>query len=296
MDMENSKLNQNSVEISNQRTTVLPIACYETILDQLHSFTPLHWHEEVEFILVTKGEATFQINEEKIILRAGNGLFINSGCIHRIEKRSKLNCNYISLNVSPRFLVPKELFKSYVYPYIQATHLSYLYISSKEIWEKNIIEAIIKINQILQKKSPYLEIDTVIQLRIIWKNLISNNFHLEYKQKEIVKTDRIKQMISWIHLHSVEKITLDDIARAGQLSRSECCRYFKRVLNITPLNYVIDYRIQKSLTLLQHSELNITEIAYQVGFNSPSYFIYKFRKLMKMTPLSYKNLKCVISN
>ncbi|PFB04609.1 AraC family transcriptional regulator [Priestia megaterium] len=291
MDTENFRLNQNSVEIFKQRTNLLPIACYETVLDQFHSFTPLHWHDDVEFILVTKGEVIFQINEEKIILRAGNGLFINSGCVHRIEKRSKLNCSYISLNVSPRFLVPEELFRGYVYPYIQATHLSYLYMASKEIWEKKIIEAIIKINQILQKKSPYFEIDIIIHLRIIWQNLISNNFHLEYKQKEIIKADRIKQMISWIHLHSEEKITLDDIARAGKVSRSECCRDFKRVLNITPLNYVIDYRIQRSLTLLQHSELNITEIAYQVGFNSPSYFIYKFRKMIKMTPLSYKKLK-----
>ncbi len=75
------------------------------------------------------------------------------------------------------------------------------------------------------------------------------------------------------------------------MSRSECCRYFKRMLNTTPLNYVIDYRIQKSLVLLQQTESNVTEVAYKVGFNSTSYFIERFRKLKKVTPLAYKKLK-----
>src|SRR3954462_14261835 len=98
----------------------------------------------------------------------------------------------------------------------------------------------------------------------------------------MLKSQRMKQMLSWIHLHYAEKIMLEDIARAGQLSRSECCRYFKRILKTTPLNYVIDYRIQKSLVLLQQAEPNVTEVGYQVGFNSTSYFIEKFRSSMNM--------------
>jgi AraC-like DNA-binding protein len=101
----------------------------------------------------------------------------------------------------------------------------------------------------------------------------------------------MKQMLSWIHLHYAEKIMLNDIARAGQLSRSECCRYFKRILNTTPLNYILEYRIQKSLFLLQQTDTSVTEVAYQVGFNSTSYFIDKFRKSMHMTPLAYKKYK-----
>lgn len=59
----------------------------------------------------------------------------------------------------------------------------------------------------------------------------------------------------------------------------------------TPLNYVMDYRIQKSLVLWQQANTNVTEVAYQVGFNSTSYFIEKFRKSMNMTPLAYKKYK-----
>ncbi|WP_419766674.1 helix-turn-helix domain-containing protein [Acinetobacter baumannii] len=51
---------------------------------------------------------------------------------------------------------------------------------------------------------------------------------------------------------------------------------------------MINYRIQKSLPLLQERGSNVTEVAFKVGFNSSSYFIEKFRKSMNMTPLAYK--------
>lgn len=53
----------------------------------------------------------------------------------------------------------------------------------------------------------------------------------------------------------------------------------------------MNYRIQKSLIILQQAESNVTEVGYQVGFNSTSYFIDKFRKSMNMTPLAYKKYK-----
>ncbi|MFB5283702.1 helix-turn-helix domain-containing protein [Peribacillus sp. Hz7] len=289
MQMKNFKVDQSLKELTKHRTVALPIACYETTIAQnIHGYIPLHWHEEIQFVLIVKGEATFQINEEKLVVREGNGLFINSGCLHMAKENNQLGCVYICLNVSPHFVLPQELYTTYVYPYIQATNLPYLYVDANEEWGKNILEAIIKINQWIQQKSPYYEIDIMIQLTLIWQNLIINGFQLEYNQTEMLKNDRMKQMLNWIHLHYAEKIMLDDIARAGQLSRSECCRYFKRVLKTTPLNYVMDYRIEKSLSLLQQAESNVTEVAYQVGFNSTSYFIDKFRKSMNMTPLAYK--------
>ena len=143
-------------------------------------------------------------------------------------------------------------------------------------------------NESFQQKWPYYELDLTVQLTNMWKNLLVNGFQLEYDQTEVVKNQRMKQMLHWIHLHYADKMLLDDIARAGQLSRSECCRYFKRMLRTTPLNYVMDYRIRRSVLLLQESDSTVTEVAYQVGFNSTSYFIDKFRKSMNVTPLAYK--------
>lgn len=292
MQIKDFRIDQSLKELTEHRTVVLPIACYETAISQnINGYIPLHWHDEIQFVLIIKGEAAFQINDEKVVVQEGTGIFINSGCLHMAEEKNDSGCVYICLNVSPYFVLSQELYISYVSPYIRATNLPYLYLDTKELWQKNILDAITKINQLIQEKSPFYEIEITTQLTFIWKNLIVNGFQLEYEQTEMMKNHRLKQMLNWIHLHYAEKIMLDDIAKAGQLSRSECCRYFKRMIMKTPLNYVTDYRIQKSLLLLEQPDSNVTDVAYQVGFNSTSYFIDKFRKSVNMTPLAYKKYK-----
>ncbi|WP_078427467.1 AraC family transcriptional regulator [Alkalihalobacterium alkalinitrilicum] len=293
MQIKDFMIDQSLKELTEHRTVVLPIACYETTINEnIHGYIPLHWHDELQFVLVRKGEASFQINEDKITVREGEGLFINSGCLHMAkDKNNNSGCVYICLNVSPSFVLSQELYTTFVNPYIQATNISYLHLVSKEFWANNILDSIMKVNQLIIENQPYFEIDISIHLTLIWKNLIMNGVQLEHEQKEMLKNKRMKQMLNWLHTHYAEKILLDDIARAGGLSRSECCRYFKRILKKTPLNYLTDYRIQKSLLLLQQPESNVTDVAYQVGFNSTSYFIDKFRKSMNMTPLVYKKYK-----
>lgn len=292
MQIKNFMVDQSLKELTKHHTVVLPIACYETTIKQnINGYIPLHWHDEFQFIHVVKGEAIFQINEEKIFIAEGEGLFINSGCLHMAKDRNDSDCAYICLNVSPNFVLSQELYTTFVKPYYQATNIPYLLLDPNELWANSILSYILNINQMIKQNSPFYEIDVSLQLTLIWKNLIMNGIELEYEQSIVVKSNRMKQMLSWIHLHYSEKILLDDISRVGQLSRSECCRYFKRMLKTTPLNYVTDYRIQKSLILLQQPEANVTDVAYQVGFNSTSYFIDKFRKSMNLTPLAYKKQK-----
>ncbi|MFD0825049.1 AraC family transcriptional regulator [Neobacillus sp. M.A.Huq-85] len=295
MQMKNFMIDESLKELTKHHTVVMPIACYKTTINQnIHGYIPLHWHDEIQFVLIVKGEAFFQVNEDCVVVREGDGLFINSGCLHMAQDKNRSSCVYICLNLSPNFVISQELYATYVKPYIQATNLPYLYVNANELWGKSILDTILEIYHCIEQKYQYYEIDITMKLSLIWKNLIDNGFKLEYVQTEIVKNQRMKQMLSWIHEHYAEKIMLEDIARVGQLSRSECCRYFSRFLKCTPLSYVIDYRIQKSLYLLQQGDSNITEVAYQVGFNSTSYFIDKFKDSMDMTPLAYKKIKCII--
>lgn len=274
------------------RTVDLPIACYHTsIKENSNGYIPLHWHDELQLVVVTNGKVRFHVNNETVIVHEKNGVFINSGSLHMAESLPHLNSRYICLNVDPSFLLPQELFATYVRPYIQATNFPYLYIGADEAWGKNIIDCTLSIHRSIEEQPPYYEIDVTTKVMAIWKLLISNGLQLEYDQNKMMQNRRVKGMLQWIHNHYEESISLDDIAKVGQLSRSECCRYFKRMLKTSPLQYVTDYRIQKSLPLLQQPNATVTDVAYQVGFNSTSYFIARFRKVMNMTPLAYKKSK-----
>ena len=101
---------------------------------------------------------------------------------------------------------------------------------------------------------------------------------------------RTKEALQYIENHYTEALTLDDIANSIHLSRSECCRCIKRCMNMTPFEYLLQFRIQKAAQLLSNSKktLSIAELASAVGFNSCSYFNKLFRKYMGCTPSQYK--------
>ena len=176
----------------------------------------------------------------------------------------------------------------FVHPYMRATNLPFLLLDAAVPWARHILDSILSIKELLCNKPSLFEIEVAMHLAAIWKNLLDNGYQPEHDTVEVQKDRRMKQMLNWIHEHYKEKIFLEDIAKAGQLSRSECCRYFKRILDTTPLNYVADYRFQKSAVLLKQTDVSVTEAAYQTGFSSTSYFIGKFKQSMGMTPLQYK--------
>lgn len=67
-----------------------------------------------------------------------------------------------------------------------------------------------------------------------------------------------------------------------------CCRYFKKMMNMSVSDYILEYRMSQALFLLDHSGLSITDIAFQCGFASTSYFIARFKEKMGVTPREYK--------
>ena len=86
----------------------------------------------------------------------------------------------------------------------------------------------------------------------------------------------------------MHRITLNAIAEAAHISRGECCRVFQRTDRISPFAYLRSYRIHQAEKLLLYTSLSVSEIAFQTGFESSSYFIACFKKELHCTPLEYR--------
>lgn len=65
-------------------------------------------------------------------------------------------------------------------------------------------------------------------------------------------------------------------------------RLFKKIMQRSPYDYLIDLRIQKACELLVKSQLSITDICFQCGFSNHSHFSSTFRKRMNLTPSNYR--------
>ena len=100
--------------------------------------------------------------------------------------------------------------------------------------------------------------------------------------------ERLLRMMTFIKEHYSENITLRDIAFSGNVSERECLRTFRKSLDTSPVQYLISYRLAESVKLLENSELQIAEVSYRAGFDSPSHFSRSFRASYGISPSQWR--------
>ena len=101
---------------------------------------------------------------------------------------------------------------------------------------------------------------------------------------------KLQTAIDYIQANLENKIGLDDFAQITNISPYYFCRLFKKSTGITPYQYLIKCRIEKSKILLKQEKLSITDIALEVGFSNQSHFTKHFKRLVGVTPKVYSNL------
>jgi transcriptional regulator GlxA family with amidase domain len=83
--------------------------------------------------------------------------------------------------------------------------------------------------------------------------------------------------------------TVDQLAEAVALSRRQCTRRLKEAVDMTPAKFIRHRRIEHAQTLLQTDPETIAEVAYSVGFRSPSHFSKVFREATGQSPSAYRD-------
>jgi AraC-like DNA-binding protein/ligand-binding sensor protein len=99
----------------------------------------------------------------------------------------------------------------------------------------------------------------------------------------------IRRAKDYIANHKFETIRLEQIARALNVSTFHFCRKFKMETGVTFVDYVNRMRIERAKVLLQNSSLRVSEIAYEVGFESLTHFNRTFRNLVRSSPTEYRS-------
>lgn len=103
----------------------------------------------------------------------------------------------------------------------------------------------------------------------------------------------IEKSISYMQDNIHKRITLKDIAWHCSLSISQYSRIFKEKTHCTPMNYYNNLRIQTACQMLDHTDMNIKEVAYDLNFEEQFYFSRIFKKTMGSSPNEYRKRKKV---
>ena len=102
---------------------------------------------------------------------------------------------------------------------------------------------------------------------------------------------RLQLMMQYIHMNYAHEISLDDIAADAKISKSTVLNLFRNYLHITPVNYLIDYRLKEAAVLLSKTEKKINAISSETGFHNVDYFCRLFKKHYHLTPTQYRKEK-----
>lgn len=285
-------IEKNQKEIKEHGSFAFPVnVSIENIQSYEQSSFLWHWHPEIELTWIMTGEMEYHVNDRQYILKEGEGLFGNSNTLHSGYMKDGKGCTYLSVTFHPRFLYGYEnsILQTKYVDYITANEeWSSLHLEKNVVWHQEILYWVREIYEMSQEPPADYELRVHMLVMQIWQKLYQYFASLpEREKKPRLHLQRLRDIVSYIQEHYAEEISLDEVAEQVNICKSECCRFFKKHMNMTIFDYILFLRIQKSLPLLKSGE-SVTEVAGRVGFSSPAYYGQIFKRYMKCTPREYK--------
>lgn len=248
-----------------------------------------HWHTEFEFVYVETGTVYFGISDKQFALSEGQGVFINSKILHRyFSQGNAIVPNFVLM---PYFIAAQDslIYQKYVLP-IMSSPMDYQIFSSDIPWQAEVLSLMREITA-AQEKTCDVELVSSYLIQKIWHILYQNTDveHMGKKENYSASSQaRLQLMMQYIHQDFAYNISLSDIADQAKVSKSTALNLFHRYLGISPVTYLVNYRLQEAAKLLASTEKKVTVISKDTGFDSVDYFCKAFKKYYKLTPTEYR--------
>ena len=246
-----------------------------------------HWHTDFEFIYVFHGTMDYSINGSIITLNSGQGLFVNSNCLHFGFSDEKSECYFLCILLHPSLLTSNPYFQETVLiPLTQNSGIPYIVLKNTSAWQNSIIMELLRMETLMGKENEALNI--IQSFTNILYQIINHSADSTTANRADANISSLTAMVGYVQQNYDKKITIDTLASVGHCCKTSCNELFRKYLNMTPLTYITKYRLDKSTDMLVHSNNSISEIAYACGFSGASYFCETFNKTFKITPKQYR--------
>lgn len=293
--------NIHNIEFRNERKEELlpnfeadfPYICSCAELDKfLGCFAPWHWHKEVELFYIKKGILEYYTPKGKTVFVEGSCGLVNTNILHTTRPKDGVKGTVQLEHIFDTSLISGHhgsiIEKKYIAPITMMPQIEVLAINPNDSRYKELIKLITESFLLSESDNGY-ELRLRAMLSEIWCYFLDLSEPIRKKGEAFSKpNDNIKPMMVWIHEHYMEKLTISEIASSAFVSERECFRLFRECLHMSPMEYLIAFRLQKACHMLAESKLTITDISFMCGMGSSSYFGQIFRKQNGCTPLEYR--------
>lgn len=248
----------------------------------------IHMHPFTEIFFITSGQGSFQIGNEIVSVKESDLILINPNCSHTERSVSSSNpleyivfaINNLAIGTTSTTLNDdnsKDISRTYKvlnFNKKKSEILYYLNMLIRELEEKNL-------NYELACKS----ILTLFLIQVM-RNTSSDIFITENFEKINIECMKIK---NYIDSHYSENITLDFLSNLTYVNKFHLVHLFTKEMGISPINYLINKRIDESKNLLGTTNYSIRDISSIVGFSNSSYFSQMFKKITGISPKDFRS-------
>lgn len=250
---------------------------------------PWHWHRAVELFYMESGALEYETPSGKMVFPAGSGGMVNANVLHMTRAVSQTEETVQLLHIFDASLLAGEqgsrIERKYIAPVVTAPQTELVALFPENPAQKQILGLILDAFDPQEDGFGY-EIRLREKLSQIWLLLLDQM--PKQHEKNVQSSDKIKQMLVYVHEHYAEKITISELAAAAYLSERECFRVFRDCLHMTPVEYIQNYRLQTACQMLAKGKDSVTAIASACGLGSSSYFGKVFRAYAHCTPTQYR--------
>lgn len=270
-----------------------PYIASRALLDRyLEPATPWHWHRTVELFYMESGTLEYTTPNGKRVFPAGSGGFVNSNVLHTsmVIPSGAETVQLLHL-FEPELLSGGQASRmdmKYIRPLTSAAGIEMIVLSPDDAVQAELLKKIRAVFDLDEDEWGY-EFTLRQQLTEIWLALFAlarPGIELHSGAKD--SDEKMKAMMRYIHAHYPDTISVDQLAKEAHISKRVSYRLFRENLHMSPVEYMTGYRLRKACQRLAETDEPITQIAYNCGLGSSSYFGKLFRERFGCTPGAYR--------
>ena len=235
-----------------------------------------HSHNHVELFYIVGGKGQFQIQDQLYPVNANNLVIINPNVTH----------TEVSLNAQPL---------EYIVLGIEGIELSITETSGGQFCIMDHFESMDNtfclrniLREMEQKQPGYKDICQAFMEILIIRLMRNTDLAVPAKPTISVGNRQCASVRRYIDLHFKEPLSLDQLAEEAHMNKYHLAHAFKKEYGISPINYMISKRVEKSKHLLAETDLSTSQIAQLLGFSSLSYFSQVFNRTQNISPKEYR--------
>lgn len=279
---------QNYHETKAHTLSEFPYNTYLCSIPLDFSLVPLHWHAELEIVVIKKGRGLISVDFDKRPVVSGDIVFIRPGQLHSIEQEQSWEMEYENIILKPELFISGETdlcARQYILPLMEGQFHCGAFLTPALPSYPELSGCISRIDSLCEKRPLGYQLAVKGLLFELLFILISHQNGKESSPALQSKSlEKMKTILKYVEEHYSEHITIDTMASVAFYSKSHFMKFFKAHMGTGFIEYLNDYRLTIAERLLRTSDASVLEIAEMSGFENLSYFNRIFKRKYGQSP------------